>query len=438
MYIHKYPFVVQALRKRFKYVFIDETQDLKKYQLDLIDYIFDCDECCLQRVGDKNQTIFNRPDRTVPEQWIVRKMACLQNSLRLTDSIAKVVNPFAVDKAVDDTGKPRFTVVGKRQLEHGDIPPYLILFDEDTKDELLPTFNNLIERYHLRTARESNKYGFHVVGWNLKRNAGEVKDKLRLEDIFPNCEKSSDKGLSSYTTLSKFLVFGCRELSMHECKSVIQKAMICVLRNLDILDSEGRFYSKTTLEKQMGLLDEEDYNEYKLLLYRASVLMFQQGYSECYTLVADYLKGRFSQIFKISNNNKVLTDFCEKGFDTGLLNIDAPTSFPDIKIESVHSTKGQTHCATMYVETSFKDYESSHLFKQKKKATKKASATFYPNPLFQEEARYKQVTCQAVMRMMYVGFSRPTHLLCFAAVKDNWNNDRIRKMRSLGWKIIVL
>ena len=437
-YIHKYPFVVQALRKRFKYVFIDETQDLKKYQLDLIDYIFDCDECCLQRVGDKNQTIFNRPDRTVPEQWIVRKMACLQNSLRLTDSIAKVVNPFAVDKAVDDTGKPRFTVVGKRQLEHGDIPPYLILFDEDTKDELLPTFNNLIERYHLRTARESNKYGFHVVGWSLKRNAGEVKDKLRLEDIFPNCEKSSDKGLSSYTTLSKFLVFGCRELSMHECKSVIQKAMICVLRNLDILDSEGSFYSKTTLEKQMGLLDEEDYNEYKLLLYRASVLMFQQGYSECYTLVADYLKGRFSQIFKISNNNKVLTDFCEKGFDTGLLNIDAPTSFPDIKIESVHSTKGQTHCATMYVETSFKDYESSHLFKQKKKATKKASATFYPNPLFQEEARYKQVTCQAVMRMMYVGFSRPTHLLCFAAVKDNWNNDRIRKMRSLGWKIIVL
>ena len=221
-YIHKYPFVVQALRKRFKYIFIDETQDLKKYQLDLIDYIFDCDDCCLQRVGDKNQTIFNRPDRTVPEQWTVRKMKCLQNSLRLPDSIARVVNPFAVDKAVDDTGKPRFTVVGKRQLEHGDIPPCLILFDEYTKDELLLTFNDIIDRYHLRATRDGEKYGFHIIGWNLKRNEGEAKDKLRLEDIFPNCEKSSDKGLSSYATLSKFLVFGCRELSMHECKSVIQ------------------------------------------------------------------------------------------------------------------------------------------------------------------------------------------------------------------------
>ena len=437
-YVHKYPFVVQALRKRFKYIFIDETQDLKKYQLDLIDYIFDCDDCCLQRVGDKNQTIFNRPDRTTPEQWIVRKIRCLQNSLRLTDSIARVVNPFAVDKAVDETGKPRFTVVGKRQLEHGDIPPYLILFDEYTKDDLLPTFNDLIERYHLRTTRDGEKYGFHAVGWNLKRNEGEAKDKLRLEDIFPKCEKSSDKGLSSYATLSKFLAFGCRELSMHECKSVIQKTMICVLRNLGILASEERFFTKTALEKQMELLGEDVFNEYRLLLYRASVLMYQQKYSECYTLVADYLKGSFSWIFKISSNNKVLEDFCEKGFDVDLLNTEVPVDFPDIEIGSVHSTKGQTHCATMYVETSFKDYESSHLFKQKKKSTKNTPATFYPNPLFQEDAQYKQVTCQAVMRMMYVGFSRPTHLLCYASYKHNWNDERIERMIGLGWEIIEL
>lgn len=437
-YIHKYPFVVQALRKRFKYIFIDETQDLKKYQLDLIDYIFDCNECCIQRVGDKNQTIFNRPDRTVPEQWTVRKMKCLQNSLRLPDSIARVVNPFAVDKAVDDTGKPRFTVVGKRQLEHGDIPPCLILFNEYTKDELLPTFNDIIDRYHLRATRDGEKYGFHVVGWNLKRNEGEAKDKLRLEDIFPNCEKSSDKGLSSYATLSKFLVFGCRELSMHECKSVIQKTMICLLRNIGVLDCEGRFFSKTALGKQMELLGEDVFNEYKLLLYRASILMYQQKYSGCYTSVADYLRDSFSRIFKISSNNKVLEDFCEKEFDADLLNTEIPVAFPDIEIGSVHSTKGQTHCATMYVETSFKDYESSHLFKQKKKATKNTPATFYPNPLFQEEAQYKQVTCQAVMRMMYVGFSRPTHLLCYASYKHNWNDEKIERMKRLGWEIIEL
>ena len=52
-YIRKYPFVKMALRKRFKYVFIDETQDLKKYQLDLIDSIFDSDECCIRELETK-------------------------------------------------------------------------------------------------------------------------------------------------------------------------------------------------------------------------------------------------------------------------------------------------------------------------------------------------------------------------------------------------
>lgn len=92
----------------------------------------------------------------------------------------------------------------------------------------------------------------------------------------------------------------------------------------------------------------------------------------------------------------------------------------------------------MYVETSFKDYESSHLFKQKKKATKNTSATFYPNPLFQGDAQYNQVTCQAVIRMMYVGFSRPTHLLCYASYKLNWNEEKMERMKRLGWEIIKL
>lgn len=96
-YMHSYPFVKESLRKRFRYIFIDETQDLKKYQLDLIDAIFNSNQCCLQRIGDKNQTIFKRPDRDIPEQWSVRNLKTLLNSFRLTDTIAHVVDPFTVD-----------------------------------------------------------------------------------------------------------------------------------------------------------------------------------------------------------------------------------------------------------------------------------------------------------------------------------------------------
>lgn len=437
-YIRKYPFVKMALRKRFKYVFIDETQDLKKYQLDLIDSIFDNAECCIQRIGDKNQTIFNKPDRDIPDQWNIRKVKYLQNSLRLTESIAKVVNPFAVDNAAGDNSESMFTVIGKRQLEHGDIPPYLILFDENGKNNLLATFNDLIELYKLRSTKDGAKYGFHIVGWSIRRKNGMSNNKLHLEDIFPNCVKASEKGLSSYDTLSEFLVLGCREHSMYECKTVIQKALVCLLRKLNVCDSDGRLFSKTRLENKIMLMGEDDFNDYKLLIYQTSVLLFQKHYSECHTLLVGFLKGSFSRIFEISDNNPMLADYCEKEFDTELLNAEIPAAFPDIEIGSVHSAKGQTHCATMYVETSFKDYESSHLFKIKKKATRKRPEVLYPNPLFQEKAEYAQVTCKAVMHMMYVGFSRPTHLLCYASYKHNWSNERIEKMEQLGWKIINL
>lgn len=437
-YISKYPFVKTTLRKRFKYIFIDETQDLKKYQLDLIDSIFDSAECCIQRIGDKNQTIFNKPNRDIPDQWNIRKVKYLQNSLRLTESIAKVVNPFAVDNVAGNNSESMFTVKGKRQLENGDIPPYLILFDEYGKNKLLTTFNDLIEKYELRSTVDGKKYGFHIIGWSIRRKNGMSNNKLRLEDIFPNCAKASEKGQSSYDTLSEFLVFGCREHSMYECKTVIQKALVCLLRKLNVYDSDRKFFSKTRLENKIMLIGEDDFNDYKLLIYQTSVLLFQKHYSECHTLLVGFLKGSFSRIFEISDNNPMLADYCEKEFDTELLNAEIPAAFPDIEIDSVHSAKGQTHCATMYVETSFKDYESSHLFKIKKKATRKRPEVLYPNPLFQEKAEYAQVTCKAVMHMMYVGFSRPTHLLCYASYKHNWSNERIEKMEQLGWKIINL
>lgn len=437
-YMHSYPFVKESLRKRFRYIFIDETQDLKKYQLDLIDSIFNSNQCCLQRIGDKNQTIFKRPDRDIPEQWSVRNLKTLLNSFRLTDTIAHVVDPFTVDRFPDEYGNSKFVVKGKRTLEMGDIPPYLIIFDETTKEQLLPCFNQLIDEYRLRTFQEGTKYGFHIVGWNLKPNESTTNSKLHLCDIFPNCNKLSNKGLNSYATLSEFLVLGCREGSMSDCKSVICKILLYVLRILGKTDKEKKYYTQTALYKFVEEQGESIFVDYLKFVYQASVLLYHKKYADCYNFIVQYIDTAFSTLFKISKDNKFLADFYGSGFNSDLTQIEQSSAFPDIKIESVHSVKGQTHCATMYVETSYKKYESEHLFKIKKRATKRKDAEYYPNPLFQEQVDDAQVTTKSAMHMMYVGFSRPTHLLCYAVVKDIWNDERIGRMEALGWKVIKL
>ncbi len=191
-YLGKYPFIAKILRKRFKYVFVDETQDLKKYQLELLDNIFYTEECNIQRIGDKNQTIYKDPRKNEPEQWVTRNEITLQNSFRLTRTIAAVINPFTEDKALDADGIPRFVVVGKRILPQGDIPTYFILFDEKSKDKLLPIFNEIIEQYKLRETQEGLKYGFHVIGWNTKQQ--KEPKKLRLIDIFSSYTSTTLKG----------------------------------------------------------------------------------------------------------------------------------------------------------------------------------------------------------------------------------------------------
>ena len=41
------------------------------------------------------------------------------------------------------------------------------------------------------------------------------------------------------------------------------------------------------------------------------------------------------------------------------------------------------------------------------------------------------------LKMMYVGFSRPTHLLCFAVRKSGFSNfDNIALYKRSGWKVI--
>lgn len=432
-YIRHYPFILNLLRMRFRYIFIDETQDLKQYQLELLDRIFHCDKCCIQRIGDKNQTIFRNPRKNEPDAWQTRNEITILNSFRLTTSIARVVNPFTVDKAKDSKGNARFVVIGKRELPMGDIPPYLLLFDKNSVDFLLPCFNDLIQRYDLRNTQEGKKYGFHAIGWNIKED--DNSDRLRLKDIIPSCNNYSQMGCEIYETCHDFLLYGCRTVSMLECKYVINRIVVHVLRKAGVTDSDGRYLTITQIKAILISLGENQLDLLNLFLHRASVLLYLNKIDDCHALIFSFIKSELASWFGYNGQSDELLPFFEKQVDD---RIKEDNEFEDIKVGSAHSVKGQTHCGTLYIETSYAGYESEHLFKIKKKATKRSPAVEYPNPLFQEEAEYKQNTSKSAMRMMYVGFSRPTHLLCYAIFKENWGEERLSRMQELGWRIIDL
>jgi hypothetical protein len=100
----------------------------------------------------------------------------------------------------------------------------------------------------------------------------------------------------------------------------------------------------------------------------------------------------------------------------------------DIRIASVHAVKGQTHTTTLYFETAFgkdgqgpnaKSYESQRLAPQ-----------FLGIRLAGDEAKRVQQSA----RMAYVGFSRPTHLLCLAVHRDRFESN-LKEAAEHGWTI---
>ena len=167
-------------------------------------------------------------------------------------------------------------------------------------------------------------------------------------------------------------------------------------------------------------------------------MLYLNSHEVCYRIIKNYIHHDLTSLFGISNGNTIVKDFCEEEFNSTLKHTERDENYSDIVIGSVHSVKGQTHCATMYVETSYKGYESEHLFK-KRIPSKKNPNPMLPSPLFQESHKFHgKVTSLSAMRMMYVGFSRPTHLLCYAVFKEIWTDEMIARMESLGWRVLKL
>ncbi|SFS84623.1 Superfamily I DNA or RNA helicase [Zhouia amylolytica] len=457
-YLNNYSEVKLLLQNRFRYVFIDETQDLESFQIELIEKIFNTDNSNtkIQRIGDINQSIYNSGKSVKTNaDWEPRNQRFLNGSKRLTKEVSELVNCFTLDRQKDDNGDARFVVNGLRELQKP-IKPHLVLFNKESIGKLEETFKELIKENKLEETIESEKYGFKIIGWSAKwDDNGSNNDKLRLENIFSNYNKESKSKKETFDTLSKYLqYFNKDKSSLEPARKTILNALIAVLKlenktyKIKIRGQEiERYYTKSELIKDIKNQPDNDvYENFKSLLYQWSFeIMVANKASQTYNSIKNFIQNEFKEWFNLEINDGVKT-FLDEEYNE-LVNIvnlteDVPLNKEEIPVEigTVHSVKGQTHCATMYVETSYINYESEKLNIIAKKATKTKPEIILPNPLLYEEHEYrtnKDSRAKETLKMMYVGFSRPTHLLCFAMLKENLV-EHVEKYKNSGWEIIDL
>ena len=419
-YLFHFPKIKEIIQKRFSYVFVDEMQDMETHQYDLLEKLF-YDEgnstSIFQRIGDKNQAIFNNIESN-EVNWIDRRNnLVLTNSHRLSSKIANVVKSFALNNPNN------FDIIG---LNECDIKPHIILFDDTSKEKVIPKFAELVKEFKEEGRLiDYGKYPIKAICWNTKM---ENDIKIRMGHYFPNFQKDIDKPKQDYTCLKDYLLYYDKgNKTIKQIQDNILNAFLKILRLENILN-EGRCFTKLQLLNYIKDQDFELFQSFRKQLYLWSMDIIKGKIDKVFEEVKIHMN-TFVNIFDKRNTLQKSSDFLNQEdislqvIENTQNNIYLEEDF-NIEIVTVHSVKGQTHCATLYLESFYyndggKSYESQRL-----------ADAFLGNYITNRGIRIQQS-----LKMTYVGFSRPTNLLCVAIHKDRFYQ-YLSKINKDIWEIV--
>jgi len=335
--------IVHVFTKRFPYVFVDEMQDTDERQTAILDQLFANDQTVLQRVGDPNQAIYWQS--AVGEGCIWQPPAGslhLSTSRRFGPPIAAVVSNLSVVAQV--------SVVGGAST--GKIKPHLIVFADSRIQDVIPAFARLITEHALHELPENR--GFKAVGW-----VGKVHDrKHTLPDYWPQFDVTRKKGQSSCATLKGNLFSASLSSGFGSPKAfrnALLTGIVGLLKAGGAKTAAGRGFTKTSLLAHLREHDEDAL----VTLERESAqwcLRWKNG-EDMTNEVSEFLTDWLPASFKVNVDNADVVEYLSEDEEA------APADPADIaangyvfdddviEISSVHAVKGETHTATLMLET---------------------------------------------------------------------------------------
>jgi hypothetical protein len=466
-YLNKIPAVKKLLQLRFPYVFVDEMQDMDLQQCRVLETLFQeaGSSVKFQRIGDKNQSIYSAA--TSQSYWSDQdNVLLLSGSQRLTAFNASVISPFAVNNV------HHFNLMG---LRSGKLRPHLLVYDDTTIQEVIPFFANKVINYAGNgQLQDFGIYPIKAIAWNTEWNKEQEKNdttkKIRLIDYYPNFKKQDAVSRIEYSCLKEYLQFAdTRHHAMKPIKSNLLNALVKVLRIENCLDAHNKNYTKQTLiryiEEQDIIQATDNASRLKALIYDWSIKLVRGQLEIVWKELQIYIP-EFLVIFKgkyIAAKEFVIKEFdgipAHEQVDQTLVRNCYTYGSLTIDIGTVHSAKGQTHCATLYLESYYNRYYEVETLA----SAFCASTVEEMIELIQKEiedlktqinnlngkrgvkTRLKKIeTCKEKInriteaaKMIYVGFSRPTNLLCVAIHKKRFDNHLI-KINDKIWEIVVV
>lgn len=400
----------KIISKRFKYVFIDEYQDCSNIQCEIIQKLFSNEETNLQKIGDPDQAIYTS-HTDIDVQWDYEENYLpISGSRRYGDKIANIISRLRLDRMEIES-----------HANTKNLKPYLIVFQSESVENVIPKFAQVIEEHDLH---EKNKPVFKAVGM-IRNGSG-----LKISDYWGN-DKITQTINDKQTLLDCLL-----ELWFAIDSGSVKKLLVIVYQILSkvVSASYNKNISPSKVEKDIK--NSEHINDFKEAIIKLINVPVYEDVAE-YVKAAEYIvKNEIyyltNMIFEIEINvNDNFNEINTNNINDMAGSIDeiesnkyihkmADGNEIDIEVSTVHKVKGETHTATLYMETELSRSSDLKRVLPLIGGKKLGSSNIY------KKSR----------KIVYVGFSRPSDLLCVAIKSDTY--DKFISLFDEQWEIIKI
>ena len=400
--------ISELFNSRFKFVFIDEMQDTNNYQSELLKKIFNAKYMVIQKFGDINQFILGSSNVAEQCGWNIEdsNLVELNTSKRYGCSIANVLDYIRYSVNGNIQGNP----------DIHDKKPCIILFNDDTRELVIDKFINIISDNE-KGILNNTKRVFKVIG----RIGVDPKsdDQLTIKSYTSNFFKKRSNGNLNFKTE---LLNNIEDKSSNEFFNILKNLIIkCLYKN-------NKDFNQSYITKVL----EDDYkNEY--LEFKKNILGFYLKLEKYEDVDIKEIKNCITKFIKNIFGNNIDVSYIEKYF----MDADNKESEEQIKegdidllFDTVNGVKGETHTATLYLQTKYEigegDFSDIDQIIDFMDGTKDINSE-------------KNISnnLQQALNIAYVAMSRPTHLLCLAIHEDTLKG-REEKLKSVGYNILEI
>ena len=428
------PNILDALRLRFPLVFIDEVQDNSELQSAFLHRVFCAGQSPVirQRFGDSNQAIYQHADQsgatTDPFPGPVK--TDLPHSFRFGQGIADLANPLGIaPQGLVGRGPLQEKVTVKSRSS------VLLLFDDQTILSVLPEYAN----YLLNTfSADELAAGLYTAVAGVHKSEKTDKIPRLLGHYAPAYNPAISRKDSSQETFIQYVLSGRCEMADHvDVYPIVSKTGAAILRLAQIAGADLSFARRKSSHRYVLELLEgrpELHQSYLRFIDR----LIRDGGEITQVYWNDECKSRVSAVAAAIAGKPITSSECAKFLEwvpSAVVTVAQIPETPEnvyryppeapkvnIRLGSIHSVKGETHTATLVLESYFHDH---HLQELKPWLLGMKSG-----------GTGQKVRMSGRLKLHYVAMTRPSHLLCLAMRRDSLDDAEMATLVARGWHII--